>query len=265
MINVNQNCLIENYGKKCFLVKQEKILKENTKKLINKRLFIILFILYINIQVSINDNPSFITLNITKGNNSIIYKDFKIYLSEVYINEVNMSNIETFYNFTEEVNIVKIVFKSQINNCNKMFMDCKGIYEINFTNFDSSNITNLSQTFQNCNKLKTIDLSEFNVTKVNDISNLFENCQSLTSIDLPDFSNSNIMKMYKVFYCCKQITSLNLSRIDTSKVTDMANMFNECKNLLSLDLSSFNTSKLKNVEGMFNDCYNLTSLDLNKF
>ena len=42
---------------------------------------------------------------------------------------------------SKEDNIAKIILKYQMNNCNKIFIDCKFIGEIQFANFEVSNIT----------------------------------------------------------------------------------------------------------------------------
>ena len=181
MINDIQNCSNKTYNNEIFHQK-EKIFKRNLKNSGMKRILFILFTLYIKTQVSECDNP-IITLKIkNKGNVTIINEAFKNYLLLVYINDQNMANIETFYDFTEEDNTVKLVLNSQINNFNKMFVDCHNIYEINFTNFDSSNINEFSEVFKNCRKLKSIDLSDWDISEVTDINSLFENCYELTSI-----------------------------------------------------------------------------------
>ena len=133
MINVSQKILIETNKNEYFFDRQERTFRQSIKYVINKRILIRIFVLYLMFQVIISDN-SIITLKIQNtGNNSFIYQDFKEYLSEVYINDENLENIETYYNFTEENNTIKLIFNSQINNCNKMFMDCSNISEIDFS------------------------------------------------------------------------------------------------------------------------------------
>ena len=106
VINTSHNCSIKTNKQKTFFKKKVKFIRGNTKNIINKRILIILIIFYIKIQIYMSDN-SVLTLKILKGVNSIIYKDFKNYLSEIYINDINMTNIETSYNFTENENTFK--------------------------------------------------------------------------------------------------------------------------------------------------------------
>ena len=203
MINDRQNCSNKVYNTEIFHQK-EKIFKRNLKNSNIKRILIILFTLYIKIQLSECDNP-IITLKIkSKGNISIINEAFKNYLLDEYINDQKHGNIETFYDFTEKDNTVKLILNSQINNFNKMFVDCHNIYEINFTNFNSSNINEFSEVFKNCSKLKSIDLSDWDISNVTDINSLFENCYKLTSIRLPNLKKSKITKMSYVFSNCKK-------------------------------------------------------------
>ena len=104
----SKNYLIEICNNNIYVEKYEKGFSFK-KYLMSNRILIILFILYLKFQISISNNP-IITLQINNiGNNTIIYKDFKEYLLEVYINDINMTNIDNSYNFTEENNTVKFV------------------------------------------------------------------------------------------------------------------------------------------------------------
>ena len=155
--------------------------KEIRYNIMNKRILIVILILYLNIQVSTLDD-NFITLKIKQGNNTFLSDKLKDHLSEVYIDDISQTNIDTYYNFPEGEHTVKLVFNSQINYCNQMFRFCSNITEIDFINFDASNILMFSETFQNCKELKSLDLSNWDVTKVTKIDNLFNGCNSLTSL-----------------------------------------------------------------------------------
>ena len=202
MINVSKNIIIQSEKKINFVKNQVITIRDNTINIIRQRILFIIFIFYISVQVSLCVNP-FITLTIKKGNNTFINNKFKIYLYQVYINDINMETIETYYNYTEVNNTVKLIFKSKIKNCDQMFFNCNNITEIDFTNFDSSEITKLSQTFKNCHQLISINLSNWDVSKVTDINGLFHNCYSITSIELPNFKNSNITAMQNTFLKCQ--------------------------------------------------------------
>ena len=266
--------------------------KEIRYNIMNKRILIVILILYLNIQVSTLDD-NFITLKIKQGNNTFLSDKLKDHLSEIYIDDISQTNIDTYYNFPEGEHTVKLVFNSQINYCNQMFRFCSNITEIDFTNFDASNILMFSETFQNCKELKSLDLSNWDVTKVTKIDNLFNGCNSLTSLKLPNFKDSKLTSMVNVFRGCQKLTPLDLSQIDTSQVKSMDymfsnfgdialtsldlsyfdtsslvssyNMFYNSPNLLYINLSSFNTSKLTNALGMFSQCKGLLSLDLSNF
>ena len=179
MINVSRNCFIKFFNQNIRFRKQSKSF--NTKNVINNRMLIILIILYIRIQSSLSSN-NIITLKVNKGNNQIINNDVIKYISEVYANDINITTIKNRINLTESTNTVKIIFNSQINNCKELFKSCSEIYEIDFTNFDSSNITHLTEAFNGCKKLKSIDLSNWDISKVTKINSLFQDCGSLTSV-----------------------------------------------------------------------------------
>ena len=86
------------------------------------------------------------------------------------------------------------------------------IYEVDFSNFDSSN-------------LKSTSL-------------LFYWLQSLQSINFNNFNTSQVTTMEGMFAFCFQISSLNLSDFRTPLVTDMSGMFYLCQNLEFLDIIS---------------------------
>ena len=209
LINNSKNYSVQTNKRIIFFEKKTKISKYNSKNIINKRILIILFLLYIKIQISISDNPV-ITLKINKGTKSKIMSiNFKDYLSEVYVNGEFMTTLDNYYQINEDNSTVKIILKSQITNCNKLFHNCDKITEIKLENFDSSNIESLSESFYGCSQLKSRDLSDWDVSKVTNINSLFENSGQLTSIKLPDFTKSNITSLVNVFRSCKKLQSLN--------------------------------------------------------
>ncbi len=97
IINASQNLSIKANKKSFIHEKQEKL-----KNIKNKRIIIFFIILYIKIKISICDNPV-ITIKIEKGKNSFINNNFKKYLSEIYINDINITHIDTSYDFTEDM------------------------------------------------------------------------------------------------------------------------------------------------------------------
>ena len=124
MINVSHNCFIEFFNQNIRIRKQSK--NSNTKNIINNKILIVLIILYIRIQASISSN-NIITLKINKGNkgkSQIINNAFIKFISEIYVNDINMTTIENRINFNENSNTVKIILNSQINNCNGLFKGC---------------------------------------------------------------------------------------------------------------------------------------------
>ena len=175
LINYSKNYLVETNKRTYYFEKQTKFFKYNPKNIMNKRILIILFLLYMKIQISISDNPV-ITSKINKsGRNKIISMNYIKYLSEVYINDIKMTKIDNFYEFDEGESTVKIKLNAQLTNYSKLFHECSNITEIKFENFDTSNIITLAESFYKCSQLKSIDLSDWDISKVTNISSLFEN------------------------------------------------------------------------------------------
>ena len=226
-------------------------------------LFFIILIMKIFFSLSIDNS---ITLKINSGEKlRIINIGYKSYIRSIYINEVLQERISSTYDFTEDNNIVKIIFKNQMSKCNELFKNCSEVYEIDFSDFDSSNMLEIVGFFDYCHSLKSIDISSWDVSKVNNISYLFSNCYSLTSILMPNFEKSPIEKAHAMFYNCYSLISVDLTRVNTSLTENFGNMFFNCSSLISLDLSHFDTTNVRYIDNMFNGCKSLVSLDISSF
>ena len=243
-------------------------------------------------------HQSYITLKIRgPGWNNFLGNDFKRnnYPNEIIINNKSY-NLEKKYNFEEEDNYVKLIWKDNINSSAFMFSGCKNIteidlshfntsniitmramffncsslYKLNLSNIDISQVTNMGYMFQDCSSLVSLDFSYFNTPQINFMKGMFSGCSSLTSLNLYNFDTSQVTDMRSMFYHCSslksiELSSLNLSHFDTSHVTDMLDMFVNCSTLESLDLSNFDTSSVEIMKRMFANCSSLKSLDLSNF
>ena len=160
---------------------------------------------------------------------------------------------------------IKIEYRNdiEIENCEKMFSNCKNITNFNFNLFNTSKVTNMSQMFQNC-IFKNIDLSPLVTSNVDNMEKMFYSCKNLEELDFSTLDTHNITKMNRIFSNCRNLKKINLS-IDTKNVKDMGNMFENCENLENLNLSSFDTSNVTNMESMFFECKSLKKLDLSNF
>ena len=217
----------------------------------------------------INFRNSYIELTINgTGTNSILSDDFSSdrYPKSIYINgNLQAGDISVNYDFTEEINTVKLVWDEDINSCYNLFKGCSNIIEINLRNFVTTSVTDMDSMFSGCSALTSINLSNFITSNVRYMNNMFYDCSSLTSIDLTKFDTSNVIWMNSMFSGCSLLDSLDLSKFNTGMVTTMDSMFYNCQSLASLDLSKFNTSKVDNMNSMFCDCSSLISLDISKF
>ena len=149
LINYSKNYLVETNKRINYFEKQIKFFKYNPKNIINKRILIILFLLYIKIQISISDNPVIILKINKSGRNKIISINYLKNLSDVIINDIKVETKknETLYEFDKSESTVTIILKSQLTNYNKLFHECSNITEIKFENFDTSDITTLAESF----------------------------------------------------------------------------------------------------------------------
>ena len=186
-------------------------------------------------------------------------------LKSVYINGI-LKNEKVFkYDFSQENNIVELIWDDNIVNCSCMFAFCSNITEIDLSHFNTSQVKNMDRMFDHCSSLTSINLSNFNTLLVNDMRTMFSFCTSLTSIDLSNFNTSQVKCMSWMFEYCTSLTSIDLSNFDTSHVTSMEKMFSNCFSLISLNLSNFDTSVVQKMENMFCNCTSLVSLNLSNF
>ena len=253
--------------------------KEYTKKriIIFKKEFIIKFyyiiILYLPYSIpfiiykqrKIEFHDSSIYLKVKGGWNRILWSDFGCDPKLIYINGIQINNINRIQDLSEPENNVTIIWNVEMESTGQMFSFCYDIIEIDLSNFDSSKIKSMNNMFVSCNSLININFTNFKTSKVTDMSNLFVNCISLKSLDLSLFDTSNVETMFSMFHGCYSLTSLNLSYFNTSKVKEMKQMFFQCSNLTSLDLSHFNSSQVTTIDSMFYKCSSLKYLFLPNF
>ena len=196
--------------------------------------------------------------------------------------DINESNIDLFINnvkydfrknldyedsiFKEgELYFIKIKFKNKINDCKKMFKNCKNIVNIDLSSFDTKNVIDMSEMFSGCSGLVNIDLSSFDTKNVTNISYMFSGCTNLINVDLSSFDTKNVTNMSNMFSGCTKLINIDLSSFDTKNVTNMSYMLSDCTNLINVDLSSFNIINAENLNKMFYCCKTMINIDLSSF
>ena len=180
-------------------------------------------------------------------NSSLLSDDYKIIPSEVFVNGENKSFCKKTCDMDRYINNVTIIFKEQINSCEKMFSGIINIKEIDLSNFDFSSVNNMESMFESCTNLEKINFGDINTNLVLNMKNLFYKCIKLSSIDVSKFNTSSVTNMRQMFSQCNILESLDVSNFDTSNVEDMYDLFGYCHKLTSLNISNFDTSKVKNV------------------
>ena len=132
--------------------------------------------------------------------------------TEIFINgeATNFSNF--FYPKVIENEII-LKFKTPLKDCSYMFYNCNNIYQIDLSQFNTSNVKNMESMFAFCTDLICVDLSFLDMNNIQNMDNMFFFCYRLEGIKLKHLGN-----------------------IDTSR----KNMFYSCNNLKILDLTSLN-------------------------
>ena len=154
---------------------------------------------------------------------------------------------------------------TDMTDASYLFSDCKGLLNVDISNFDTSKVTSMSRLFSECISLESIDISHLDTSNVTSMFGMFDGCYSLYSLDVSAFDTSNVISMADMFRGCRSLSNINVNNFDTSKVTNMWDMFSDCRNLSSIDVSNFDTSKVTNMQSMFSNCRNLSSIDVSNF
>ena len=231
--------------------------------------FLLMILLFQSILLCNENGDSNIILKIKgTGNIKIYNKIDKSNIESIFINgerveEINSSDF--YYNFVFPNNTIKINLKGEIKTAEEMFYTCENIYEMDFSNFDTSQITDMTRMLRDCSSLESINLSNFVTSNLEVMSYMFSGCSSLKSLDLSNFNTSKVVKMNSVFRNLTSLKSIDLSNFDTSNVVYLQCLFLGCTSLISINISNFDTSETSQIQHMFRDCLSITSLDLSHF
>ena len=160
---------------------------------------------------------------------------------------------------------LKILIKKELENIRWMFKDCKKLFSLDFSNFNSNNLIDIQCLFYECSSLTSINFSNFNTEKIEKMNNLFYNCSSLRDLNINNFNTQNVTDMSFMFFKCSSLKNLNISNFNTENVTDMSFMFCGCTSLKDLNLDNFNTQNVTDMKFMFCKCSSLKNLNLSNF
>ena len=107
----------------------------------------------------------------------------------VKINGDNSSTPEkTNYNFIEPDNYIELIWNNDLEKCFGLFYECSAIYDIDFSNFNTSLVKNMAFMFNGCSSLKNLNLSNFKTSQVTNMFAMFTDCPSLKLLDLSGFN-----------------------------------------------------------------------------
>ena len=184
--------------------------KKQNKTGINKSLFkmsfnyskrfIVLFKLFIFLNILINNLGSYITIKVNKeGSQQILGTKFNFCPDEIYINNEKQSNEDCKSIILSDISYqIKLVWNKEINDTSNMFSGLNNIISIDLSHFDSSLVTNMQYMFSSCKNLNFIDLSNIDTSQVTNMGNIFYSCSSLVSIDV---SSLILLKLYIFMEC----------------------------------------------------------------
>ena len=125
---------------------------------------------------------------------SVFIKNNRDKLQLLIDNKEQKKLLEFYYNYTDKEEItIKLKEKQPITNMSYMFNNCKNLYSIDSTKWDTINITNMEALFQLSSIGEITNISNWNISNVINISKMFSKCINLKSI--PD------MRKWGYFKC----------------------------------------------------------------
>ena len=119
-------------------------------------------------------NYSNITLKIKGTGSKKIFHDenaffnSRYYPGQIYANK-RIYSVQPTIDLDQEVNVVELIWYSNIEKCDYMFYQCRNIIEIDLSHFDSSEVVSMNRMFYECSSLTSINLSNLNTEKVTDM------------------------------------------------------------------------------------------------
>ncbi|MBE6139281.1 MAG: BspA family leucine-rich repeat surface protein [Firmicutes bacterium] len=175
-------------------------------------------------KVNVAGDEDLIPENIKSGVN-IFGVDGLAKVSSFKINDASY----LFYNGGRLSNINELLdLCENVTSCSHMFYNGarKISYQIDLSNFDTSNVTDMTNMFYSCYNLgKIIGLEKFNTSKVTKLDGIFKQT-GFKEFDLSNFDTSNVTSMRELFYyTTSTLRSINLGTWDASKVNDIYNAF----------------------------------------
>ena len=142
-----------------------------------------------------------------------------------------------------------------------MFSDCRNLYSLDLSSFDTSKVNEMSYMFSNCSNLRFLNLSNFSSKNLKDIKEMFEGCTSLLYLDLSSFAINktvnNILKDVTPKICVEDNNTKNYL-IGPKRVSICSDTcYNESN--IKIDpnnsLCIYSCEEIKKNYDYFNTCY----------
>lgn len=190
----------------------------------------------------------------------------------------NVTFDETFKNarptsctswFSGCVNLTDIYNISYLNTSSmayatSMFRDCKKLYTLDLSTFDTSYVWDFDNMFSGCTSLNSINVSSFDTSRAKYLCGIFRDCSNLTSIDISNFVlGSNASNISYLFAGCTKLETIDISKFSLANIESIYSLFDGCSKLRTIKFCDFSSlTNVSSLSGMFNGCSSLTSLDL---
>lgn len=158
--------------------------------------------------------------------------------------------------------ILEGIDASEVTNASSMFAHCKGVVELDLTNWGLQKVTDMNNMFYGCANLTKVVMRNTTLKHLTNIQQLFYNCSNLQEVDFQGTSMPNIQHTVDVFNTCSQLRRIDLSSWGAKEVRDCGRMFSNCTSLTHADLSGIKTVSNGGINHLFYNCPSLEWVDL---
>lgn len=185
-------------------------------------------------------------------------------ISELTLKNIQWSELQTVSAMFGSEGINKITLKNicmnKVTDANKMFVECKNLTDVIFSEVQLYSVTSTGGMFSECTILKSLEFTDVDFVSIS-FAGMFAGCQTIESVVFKNISIMDIIDSTNaMFYGCSKLKNVDLSGFNMENTTNMSAMFYGCSSLENLDLTSMNTTSVTNMNSMFYQCDSLTVL-----
>ena len=162
------------------------------------------------------------TLNFLSSSFSSTY-----YPNQIKVGGTNIDLNSISYSFSSSLSTVQLIWNNIVKDCYRMFYACTAIYNIDLTDFDTSQVTYMNSMFRDCTSLTSINFANFDASQLTCVEYMFSGCTSLIYINFGTFNENHISSGHytnmfsgvpdHIVFCISQSATNTLAQLNSRK------------------------------------------------